>query len=50
MNYTKELEVAKSVAREMGNIQLKNFRKKLKVLAKSPKEIIFLAFQILEFL
>ena len=40
MNYTKELEVAKSVAREMGNIQLKNFRKKLKVLAKSPKDFV----------
>ena len=40
MNYTKELDVAKSVARKMGKIQLKNFRKKLKVMAKSPKDFV----------
>ena len=40
MNYTKELEVAKSVAKEMGKIQLKNFRKNLKVIRKSPKDFV----------
>ena len=40
MNYTKELDVSKSVAREMGRIQLKNFRKNLKVIRKSPKEFV----------
>ena len=40
MNYTKELVVAKSVAKEMGNIQLKNFRKNLKVIRKSPKDFV----------
>jgi myo-inositol-1(or 4)-monophosphatase len=40
MNYTKELDVAKSVAKEMGKIQLKNFRKNLKVIRKSPKDFV----------
>ncbi len=40
MNYIKELEVAKSVAKEMGKIQLKNFRKNLKVIRKSPKDFV----------
>ena len=40
MNYTKELDVAKSVAKEMGKIQLKNFRKNLKVIRKSTKDFV----------
>ena len=40
MNYTKELDIAKSVAKEMGKIQLKNFRKNLKVIRKSPKDFV----------
>ena len=40
MNYTKELDVAKSVAKEMGKIQLKNFRKNLKVIRKSSKDFV----------
>jgi len=40
MNYMKELDIAKSVAKEMGNIQLKNFRKNLKVIRKSPKDFV----------
>ena len=40
MNYTKELDLAKSVAKEMGYIQLKNFRKNLKVIRKSPKDFV----------
>ena len=40
MNYEKDLDVAKSIAREMGRIQLKNFRKDLKVIRKSPKDFI----------
>ena len=40
MNYTKELDVAKSVAKEMGKIQLKNFRKNLKVIRKSQKDFV----------
>jgi myo-inositol-1(or 4)-monophosphatase len=40
MNYTKELDVAKLVAKEMGKIQLKNFRKNLKVIRKSPKDFV----------
>lgn len=40
MNYTKELDVAKSVAKEMGRIQLKNFRKNLKVIRKSTKDFV----------
>ena len=40
MNYTKELDAAKSVAKEMGKIQLKNFRKNLKVIRKSPKDFV----------
>ena len=40
MNYIKELEVSKSVAKEMGKIQLKNFRKNLKVIRKSPKDFV----------
>jgi myo-inositol-1(or 4)-monophosphatase len=40
MNYTKELDIAKSVAKRMGKIQLKNFRKNLKVIRKSPKDFV----------
>ncbi len=40
MNYTKELDVAKSVAKEMGKMQLKNFRKNLKVIRKSTKDFV----------
>jgi myo-inositol-1(or 4)-monophosphatase len=40
MNYVKELEIAKSVSREMGKIQLKNFRKNLKVIRKSTKDFV----------
>jgi len=40
MDYTKELDVAKSVAKEMGKIQLKNFRKNLKVIRKSQKDFV----------
>ena len=40
MNYEKDLDVAKSTAREMGRIQLKNFRKDLKVIRKSPKDFV----------
>ena len=40
MNYVKELEIAKSVSREMGRIQLRNFRKNLKVIRKSPKDFV----------
>ena len=40
MDYTKELDAAKSVAKEMGKIQLKNFRKNLKVIRKSPKDFV----------
>jgi len=40
MNYTKELDAAKLVAKEMGKIQLKNFRKNLKVIRKSPKDFV----------
>ena len=40
MNYTKELDVAKSVAKDMGKIQLKNFRKNLKVIRKSTKDFV----------
>ena len=40
MIYTKELDVAKSVAKEMGKIQLKNFRKNLKVIRKSTKDFV----------
>jgi myo-inositol-1(or 4)-monophosphatase len=40
MNYTKELDIAKSVAKMMGKIQLKNFRKNLKVIRKSPKDFV----------
>ena len=40
MNYTKELDAAKSVAKEMGKIQLKNFRKNLKVIRKSQKDFV----------
>ena len=40
MNYVKELEIAKSVSREMGKIQLRNFRKNLKVIRKSTKDFV----------
>ena len=40
MNYVKELDIAKSVAKEMGKIQLKNFRKNLKVIRKSQKDFV----------
>ena len=40
MNYTKELDIAKFVAKRMGEIQLKNFRKNLKVIRKSPKDFV----------
>jgi myo-inositol-1(or 4)-monophosphatase len=40
MNYVKELEIAKSVSREMGRIQLRNFRKNLKVIRKSTKDFV----------
>ena len=40
MNYEKELDAAKSIAREMARIQLRNFRKDLKVIRKSPKDFV----------
>ena len=40
MDYVKELDTTKSIAREMGKIQLKNFRKNLKVIRKSPKDFV----------
>ena len=40
MNYEKELGVAKSVAKEMGKIQLRNFRNDLKVIRKSSKDFV----------
>ena len=40
MNFEKELSMAKLVAKEMGNIQLKHFRKDLKVIRKSPKDFV----------
>ena len=38
--FDKELKVAKSLAREMGKIQLNSFRKDIKVIRKSPKEFV----------
>ena len=38
--FEKELTIAEDLARKMGDIQLKSFRKKIKVIRKSKKEFV----------